>query len=128
MKIDESMIADGIREKIASDVVNSLDEETKVKIISKSVEELIGNYKFQNVLRDEINSVAINDMRQYLKRGDIRERILEEAVKAVELYIQTLHKGLLQVLLKSIDGNKGYDRPDLSEAIKKILGDKFFEE
>jgi hypothetical protein len=121
VKIDDSIINETIRNNIAADVLKSLDDESREKIISTAVADVIDSYKFRNVMDEEIKNLAVSQMREMLKRGDILEKIHKKAEEAVYLFVETLDKALLAVLLRSIDTSDRYARPDIAKVVRKML-------
>ena len=123
----ETVVKDAVRKQIAADVVNSLDENAKEKIITNAVGDLLDSYKFRGKLEKAIEEEAIRVLHEYIQLPEVKEKIRTKTIVATEKFIDTFQQAFLVKLIGFFDKpgyKREYESPEFHRVLKTLLGMK----
>ena len=118
-----------VREKIAVQVVESLDEETKTAVIAEAVAEIVGGWEFKRILEEQIKAAAATELAVHLERPEVKENLKQQAVAAATAFVENFGTAMLTMLYKAAGvvkasgyGGGSHYETDIGTAIKRQLG------
>ncbi|MFW6219339.1 MAG: hypothetical protein ACOC33_00595 [bacterium] len=124
MEINTKELQKAVRSQIASEVIKSLDNDTKEKIIASGIAEAIGGYKFREAIEKEIINVAKTHLSEYIQKKETQDKIKKQTIEAIDKFTETLNDTILISLMDMISDsriNKIYDNTKFFNIAKKLL-------
>ena len=123
----ETVVKDAVRKQIAADVVNSLDENAKEKIITNAVSDLLDSYKFRGNLEKAIEEESLRILHEYIQLPEVKEKIRMKTIVATEKFIDTFQQAFMVKLIGFFDKpgyKREYESPEFHRILKTLLGMK----
>jgi len=126
MEINIEDLQKVVREKIASEVIQNLDQETKEKVVAVGISQAMGSWQFKTVIQEEILNVAKQEIQNYLHKPEVKQKIQEQTQQAVDEFTKILHQTILTSMLAMIGDQKGriYENHQFYQIAKQIMENK----
>ena len=126
MEINVEDLQKVVREKIANEVMQSLDQETKEKVVAAGISQAMGSWQFKTAIQEEILEVTKQEIQDYLQKPEVKQKIREETQNAVDEFSKILQQTILTNMLTTLGDQKGriYENHQFYHIAKEIMENK----
>lgn len=115
---------EAVKQQIAADIIKSLPAEARERIFQEAIAETISDYEFKNAMDDAVLNLCKEQMAEYLKQPEVRERLRLASIAAIDKFITVVPIALMKVLVEAATGRRDFQsRPtDFTRAVEQFFG------